>query len=63
MVKQFKQIISGVPAKVKGVHGCTGSGKSVLGLVLPVMKPVAGKEIRLRFHLHVSNEILIGQIM
>jgi hypothetical protein len=59
MTKKMGQIVNCVPAKLKGMHGCTGSGKSVLGLVLPVMKQVAGKEIRLRFHLHVSNEIWI----
>jgi hypothetical protein len=54
------QIVNCVSAKLKGMHGCTGSGKSVIGLVLPVMKQMVGKEIRLRFHLHVSNGILIG---
>ncbi len=63
MSKKMSQIVSCVPAKLKGMHGCTGSGKSVLGLVLPVMKHVVGKEIRLRFHLHVSNERLFGRIL
>jgi hypothetical protein len=43
-----------IPAKVKAIHICTGSGKSVTELVLPVLKQMAGKELRLRFNLHVS---------
>jgi hypothetical protein len=57
MSKRMAQIVNCVPAKLKGMHGCTGSGKSVIGLVLPAMKQLTGKEIRLRFHLHVSMDI------
>jgi hypothetical protein len=43
-----------IPAKVRAIHICTGSGKSVTELVLPILKQMAGKELRLRFNLHVS---------
>jgi hypothetical protein len=45
-----------IPAKVKAIHICTGSGKSVTELVLPVLKQMAGKEMRLRFNLHMSTD-------
>jgi hypothetical protein len=63
MAKKVVQMISYVPAKLKGFHMITGSGKSVVELMLPLTKQMAGKEIRLRFRLHVSNEILIGEIV
>jgi hypothetical protein len=44
-----------IPSKTKAIHICTGSGKSVTELVLPVLKQMAGKELRLRFNLHVST--------
>jgi hypothetical protein len=47
-----------IPAKVKAIHICTGSGKSVTELVLPVLKQMAGKEMRLRFNLHVSISLM-----
>jgi hypothetical protein len=52
--KKTNQIMNCIPAKVKAIHICTGSGKSVTELVLPVLKQMAGKEMRLRFNLHVS---------
>lgn len=48
-----------IPAKVKAIHICTGSGKSVTELVLPVLKQMAGLQLRLRFNLHVSNHALV----
>ena len=44
------------PAKMKSFHVCAGSGKWVVDLVLPVMKQIAGKYIRLRTICHVGSK-------
>jgi len=50
-----------MPSKIRAFHLCTGSGKSVISdVVLPVLKQMAGIELRLRCNLHSGsdNEIL-----
>jgi hypothetical protein len=55
----FIEILNCIPAKIKAYHICTGSGKSVADLVLPVLKKMGGKDIRLHLHLHVSQLCII----
>jgi hypothetical protein len=52
--------LSSAPVKVRALHMCTGSGKGVMDLVLPVLKQMAGKNLRLCLHLHSGsdNELL-----
>jgi hypothetical protein len=50
--KNAIQIMNCMPARPRAVHICTGSGKSVMELVLPVLKQMGGREFRLRTNLH-----------
>jgi hypothetical protein len=43
------------PAKLRAFHICAGSGKWVVELILPVMKQIAGKYIRLRTVCHTGS--------
>jgi hypothetical protein len=44
-----------MPIKVRAIHLCTGSGKSVTELILPVLKHMAGPELRLRTKIHAGS--------
>jgi hypothetical protein len=51
------------PASLKAFHICLGSGKWVVELILPVMKQIAGKYIRLHTVCHVgTNAQLLGDL-
>ena len=51
------------PSKLKAFHICAGSGKWVVELILPVMKQIAGKYIRLHMVCHTgSNAELIQEL-
>jgi hypothetical protein len=43
------------PAKLRAFHICAGSGKWVVELILPVIKQIAGKYIRLRTVCHTGS--------
>jgi hypothetical protein len=55
----FIEILNCIPARITAYHICTGSGKSAANLLLPVLKQMAGKEFRLRLHLHVSHVLYL----
>jgi hypothetical protein len=46
--------MNAVPTRVRASHHVWGLGKGVMDVVLPILKHLAGKQIRLRLHLHVS---------
>jgi hypothetical protein len=56
LTKKLISIIKVAPAKGKAVHGRTGSGKSVVDMVFPVMKILAGRDLRLRMQIHAGSD-------
>jgi hypothetical protein len=58
MAKKNFAIMSSVPTRVRATHIFVGSGSYVTDVVLPVLKQMAGKQKRLRGHLHVSALML-----
>lgn len=55
LTKKARASIASFPASIKAMHLFTGSGRSVMELVLPIFKQIAGKEIRLRMRLHAGS--------
>lgn len=45
-----------MPSKIRANHVCTGSGKSVMEVVLPVLKQMAGRDRRLRTNHHAGSD-------
>jgi hypothetical protein len=46
--------MNAVPTRVRASHHVWGLGRDVMNVILPAFKHMAGKQIRLRIHLHVS---------
>jgi hypothetical protein len=46
----------------RAVHVCTGSGRAMLGVILPIAKYVMGRHLRLRLVIHSGsdNDLLDG---
>jgi len=61
--KRMVSISQCMPMSVRAIHTCYGSGRTVLEIVLPVIKHILGKENRLRFLAHraSSNTELLSQ--
>lgn len=49
-------ILNSLPIVFRALHGCAGTGKGVMDLVLPVLKHIAGKRWRLRGILHTGSD-------
>jgi hypothetical protein len=60
MTKQLTTLINAFPGKLRAVHLCTGPGRSVVGLLFPILKQLCGREVRLRGRLHagVGSDVL-----
>jgi hypothetical protein len=56
MTKHVLLICDSLPISIKSAHFCTGSGKSVVSLVLPVLKHMYGRERRLRLNVHSGSD-------
>jgi hypothetical protein len=56
MMKKVTGIALNGPLRWRAFHLCTGSGKSVLGIISPVLKKFMGRESRLRFVLHAGSD-------
>jgi hypothetical protein len=54
MSKQLATLVNAFPGKVRALHLCTGPGRSVVGLLLPILKQIWGREMRLRVLLHAG---------
>jgi hypothetical protein len=54
LTKGLHMVTKCVPLKMKAMHVFTGSGKTVLEQVFPVLKQIIGKELRLLTNIHVS---------
>jgi hypothetical protein len=48
MTKQLATLANTFPGKVRALHLCTGPGRSVVGLLLLILKQIWGREMRLR---------------
>ena len=56
-------ILGGIPCKTRALHFFTGSGKSVLTLIFPIIRQMAGKDLRHRFHIHAdSNSDILADV-
>lgn len=56
LTKQTLLVFDSLPITIKSAHFCTGSGKSVVSLVLPVLKHMYGRERRLRLSVHSGSD-------
>lgn len=56
VTKQVTALLQAIPGKMKAAHFCTGPGRSVTGLLLPVLKQIVGKEFRLRFLVQAGSK-------
>ena len=63
LAKAEMAVLECFPSKLKAFHICAGSGKWVVELILPVMKQIAGRYIRLHMVCHTgSNAELIQEL-
>jgi hypothetical protein len=56
LMKKVLKMTDALPFFVRGFHIITGSGRSVLGLVLPVLKQVIGQAYRHRLRVHAGSD-------
>jgi hypothetical protein len=56
LMKKVLKMTEAFPYLVRGFHMITGSGRSVLGLVLPVLKQVIGQVYRHRLRVHAGSD-------
>jgi hypothetical protein len=56
MIKKIIGIIRNGPMRWRVTHLCTGSGRSGLGIILPVLKYMVGRKNRLRFVVHAGSD-------
>jgi len=54
--KKLFRVLNAVPALYRSVHTFTGSGQSVVGLTMPVLKHMGGRYYRLRLVLHAGSD-------
>lgn len=57
LIKYALMILNAVPAQLKAIHICTGSGKSATELVLPLFKQMCGRDWRMRICLHAGSDL------
>lgn len=63
MNRKLLKILAGIPCKTRALHFFTGSGKSVLTLIFPIIRQMAGKDLRHRFHIHAgSNSDILADV-
>ena len=63
LMKRMLGMYDTIPILFRAVHICTGSGASVVSLVLPVIKHMMGRRIRHRVILHAGSDTEIVQRM
>lgn len=56
LAKKIFAVMNVVPVRCLTIHNFTGSGQSVMGLVLPVIKHMLGKRLRLRLLVHAGSD-------
>ena len=56
MNKKLFKVLFSIPSKFRGVHTFTGSGQSVVGLIMPVLKHMGGRYYRLRLVIHAGSD-------
>lgn len=54
--KKILRVMNAVPVQCMTIHSFTGSGHSVISLVLPVLKHMLGKRLRLRLLVHAGSD-------
>jgi hypothetical protein len=52
--------VASVPTKMRAGHLFTGSGKSVMEFVLPIIKHMVGRENRLRSRIYAGSRTEVG---
>ena len=60
-MKKLIRLYDCVPLKTKAIHMFTGPGRSIASLVLPQIKKLYGKNLRLRMFLHAGSGVEIAQ--
>ena len=54
--KKLFKVMASVPTVFRGIHTFTGSGQSVVGLTMPILKHMGGRFYRLRLVLHAGSD-------